>query len=242
MGIYLDHSSNLTIFKTISNDNAHWGIDLDYSNNNTFLNTINNNNGGMGIKLDDSSHNKIIQNEALNNGWDGFLIRNSPSVILSDNVASNHQSYGINLIGSNNCRIKNNTLRFNYIALKLSHSYYNTIEKNNLVHSSRGGIDFWMSGNNEILMNNISKNDYGVFIQGPSSYDNQFYLNEFIINQLNAWDGIGNNHWDNGSIGNYWFDYNGTDINDDGIGDTPYIIPGSSGSQDNYPIWDDGPN
>jgi len=32
----------------------------------------------------------------------------------------------------------------------------------------------------------------------------------------------------------------GRDFDDDGIGDTPYIITGTAGSQDNYPIWDDG--
>ena len=50
------------------------------------------------------------------------------------------------------------------------------------------------------------------------------------------------NHWDNGMIGNYWEDYLGVDANDDGIGDTPYDIPGGEGVQDNFPIWDDGPD
>jgi hypothetical protein len=49
------------------------------------------------------------------------------------------------------------------------------------------------------------------------------------------------NQWDNGTIGNYWDDYNGSDLDDDGIGDTPYIIPGPGGNQDNFPIWDDDP-
>ncbi|MEE9379739.1 MAG: Loki-CTERM sorting domain-containing protein [Candidatus Lokiarchaeia archaeon] len=43
-------------------------------------------------------------------------------------------------------------------------------------------------------------------------------------------------------IGNYWSDYPGKDANDDGIGDTPYTIPGLEISQDNYPIWWDPPN
>jgi nitrous oxidase accessory protein NosD len=33
-----------------------------------------------------------------------------------------------------------------------------------------------------------------------------------------------NNIWDNGEEGNYWDDYSGSDINGDGIGDTPYTI------------------
>ncbi|MBA7537954.1 hypothetical protein ES705_30227 [subsurface metagenome] len=31
-------------------------------------------------------------------------------------------------------------------------------------------------------------------------------------------------------------------MDDDGIGDTPYLIPGPAGSVDLYPIWDDGPS
>jgi hypothetical protein len=44
------------------------------------------------------------------------------------------------------------------------------------------------------------------------------------------------NTWDNGypSGGNNWSDYNGTDSNDDGIGDTPYVI--SVYNTDRYPL------
>jgi hypothetical protein len=56
------------------------------------------------------------------------------------------------------------------------------------------------------------------------------------------------NFWDNGTIGNYWADYNGTDSNGDGIGDSPYIITAVRwdntvggdvsfvAGQDNYPL------
>ena len=66
------------------------------------------------------------------------------------------------------------------------------------------------------------------------------YLN-MIYCQSNTDNGH-NNQWDNGTIGNYWHYYGGVDIDSDGIGDTPYSIPGSAGSIDYFPIWDDGIN
>ena len=49
---------------------------------------------------------------------------------------------------------------------------------------------------------------------------------------INAYDGY-NNSWDDGNYGNYWGDYKGTDSDDDGIGDIPYIL---YGNQDRYPL------
>ena len=52
------------------------------------------------------------------------------------------------------------------------------------------------------------------------------------------------NLWDNGSLGNYWENYNGTDANGDGIGDSPYILRSDPShgildliyGQDNFPL------
>ena len=70
---------------------------------------------------------------------------------------------------------------------------------------------------------------------------NVFYLNKFInsgVGGTNVMDNTpsGYNSWDNGSIGNYWDDYSGEDVNDDGIGDSPYI---SGYADDYYPIYSD---
>ena len=67
------------------------------------------------------------------------------------------------------------------------------------------------------------------------SSSNTFYHNNFINNSQNGLDPSGGNIWDNGSAGNYWDEYRGMDANGDGIGDTPYPIPGNL-SSDVYPL------
>jgi hypothetical protein len=45
---------------------------------------------------------------------------------------------------------------------------------------------------------------------------------------------VSTNFWDNGKEGNHWGDYNGSDVNGNGIGDTPSVI--NENNQDNYPL------
>ena len=75
---------------------------------------------------------------------------------------------------------------------------------------------------------------YGIYM-GQYANGNNIYLNCFN-NILNANDNGTNNHWDNGIKGNYWDDYTGLDTDNNGIGDSPYNITGSSSSQDNFPL------
>src|SRR5450759_1947936 len=60
-----------------------------------------------------------------------------------------------------------------------------------------------------------------------------FYFDDPSYVQASFYGSYSNN-WDNGTIGNYWSDYRGTDSNHDGIGDTPYVI--DSNNKDNYPF------
>jgi parallel beta-helix repeat protein len=95
------------------------------------------------------------------------------------------------------------------------------------------------SSNSVYSANIIENNDYGVRLLGPKEivYGNVFYHNSIIDNeQQTIFEKAKNNanFWDNGIKGNYWSDYNGTDSDGDGIGDTPYII--DENNQDNYPL------
>jgi len=99
---------------------------------------------------------------------------------------------------------------------------------------------------NTITSNYIANNKNGVFFgsNGPSYLpaNIQIYENRFVDNdrQLSGCVCVDYNfseakhYWDNGTVGNFWSDYNGTEVDHTGIGSTPYIIDPLN--MDRYPL------
>ena len=121
----------------------------------------------------------------------------------------------------------------------------NVITGNLIIGNVRGITFESTTSNNRVFGNNIIGNNRGLWIS--ASQNNSIYNNNFDNNTVNVFI-IGEtvititgetvdplmNTFDNGTAGNYWSNYNGTDNNRDGIGDTPYII--DENNRDNYPL------
>lgn len=217
-GVYIYWSDYTTISSNDISNNKDNGILCLSSEYNDILGNTVDLNSGLGIYLNNEcDYNDIIGNTVDSNDEGGIRLYKSDGNTISENVVSNNgdtgEDGGIICFSSNNNDI-----------------YENTINSN-----SDQGIFIEMSQSNDIYKNEVYDNDiYG--INCDSSNNNVIYNNNIYDNSQNGIDD-GTNTWYDSikEQGNYWDDYTGNDNNKDGIGDTPYNVPGD-GNQDKYPL------
>jgi len=207
---------------------------------------------GCGIELEyEASYNNISENIIINSGRGIFLCDTEGNTIYGNTIEENNigiyatpsqlplsrgNRYPTLLSDNDICR---NTIKNNNMGIYISHGWNNNVFENNITNNGYGiymeGSYGW-GGNNNIYRNNIMNNKNGIYITclmaGMSN--NKIYHNNFIGNSDHANDFTDNNKWDNGSVGNYWDDYEGIDEDEDGIGDTPYHI--NSLDKDRFPL------
>jgi len=159
-----------------------------------------------GIFAQQFGGNEISHNRIINNN-DGIHFELSSGNVISDNIISSNNNDGI------------------FLCLSSDLVSGNTITNND------DGIDLFMSSDNVISGNIIYSNNNGIRIDSTRG-DNVIYHNNF--NNINQVKSESTNFWDYDSEGNYWSDYTGTDDDQDGIGETPYII--NENNKDNYPL------
>jgi parallel beta-helix repeat protein len=190
----------------LQGDGNQNGITLRFGNNIT-VNNLQLSSFHIGIVVMGSDNNKILENTITDN-FRGLDFTSSEN----DTVSGNH--------------IANNV---DGIALE---NMYNSIVENTITNNSNFGIHLYGAGFNNIIGNNITNNGRGILVS--ICYNNVISHNNFINNTNHVETDDSNDIWDNGEEGNYWDNYNGTDGDGNGIGDTAYII--NENNQDNYPL------
>jgi parallel beta-helix repeat protein len=240
-GLFLSNCHYNTISENVISGEVHNGVAIEsyYSNDNIiFGNTIHDYSEGMYMLY--CNYTKILENTYYRVGPGMYLTENYYCVIQGNNISDSYGGESILLDTCSYNKISDNFIDGNNaegIMLEAFNNY--NIITNNYITGCLGGII--IGGSHNIVLNNTIASNFGYGIAAYENY-NIISMNVLINNSENAIDIGYHNNWDDGIIGNYWDDYTGVDVDDDGIGDTPYIIPGLAGSQDNFPIWEDGIN
>lgn len=231
-GIYLFQAERNVIANNQINGRAHLdlgergsGIHIWNSNFNNFVgNRITDARDGFYIQ--NASHSLIEGNEAFNIRYGLHYMYADSNVFLHnrfyDNVAGAAIMYSTGIIMRHNLFSRNRGFASFGILFQDCHGL---VADSNVISDNVVGMFFEASTNNRFRHNVIAQNDVGLEIF-QNSIHNIFSENNFIDN-LNPLTIIGKRtetHWSENGHGNYWTQYDGYDLDDDGVGDVPMKI------------------
>jgi len=149
-------------------------------------------------------------------GWPGLTLNNVSGALVSNISFCARFDPGIVLRATSNVTVENSS----FDGLDLS-------------------VDVGGGASASFRWNTFARcNGRGLQLAADAGAGTEVYENTFECGPLSARDGSSAAvSWYNATTrrGNYWDDYNGTDADGDGIGDTPYAVPGGS-HEDQYPL------
>lgn len=200
---------------------------------------------GMGLNFVDCQ-NVTVKNFNIKDFTRGIRFTNSSDCFVNQNILVNNH-IGIEMGYVDNSYSNNNTVTGNFIeenidaGIRLIHGNSNTIY-GNIISANDQGISIWATSDNIIKLNNITDNNKAVYFE--TSGINFIHHNNFVNNTNDWWDygltpwpfqlPFSFSIWDDGKEGNYWDEYNGTDLNRDGVGDVQLEL--YEDNIDRYPL------
>ncbi|MBT5425863.1 MAG: nitrous oxide reductase family maturation protein NosD, partial [Bacteroidetes bacterium] len=209
---------------------------------------LNESDRGNGIHLWNSKHNSLIENK-ISGTRDGIYFSFADSTDITSNIISQVR-YGLHYMYSNVNKFSENIFEENVAGAALMYSkeiyFYrnvfarcrgfraygilyqsmdNSVAEGNLVIDNSRGLYFFNSDRNVFFGNDIVDNDLAIQING-SCEENRIFQNNFMGNLSNVLvdNDRSKTEWTNEGQGNYWSDYEGYDLDGDGIGDIPHKV------------------
>jgi nitrous oxidase accessory protein NosD len=186
---------------------------------------------GVGIAGYNTENVLITRNNIIENGY-GVNIGICRNITISENQVSDNTG-AINLVYYGPYFVFGNKITDNSWGIRFAEACSNaTVYGNNITQNGVGVVllnfpnagDIVVSGVGNTVFGNLFLNNTRQVAKEESNYN---YPNTTRM-------GTDTVSWNNSVIGNYWDDYSGIDENDDGIGDTPYIM--DENNKDNYPL------
>lgn len=204
---------------------------------------------GNGIHLWKSKNNTIAGNYVCG-ARDGMYFSYADQNVISSNRVEQTR-FGIHYMYSHRNQLLANTLTVNSVGAALMFARDCVIENNrafanlrhgillkqvessrfarNVVYGQNRGFFIQQASLDRFEDNLICENDIGLYLSNGSE-KNVFVGNAFVRNTDQIWQPsdevemgrLASNNFYEGHRGNFWSDYTGSDIDANGIGDTPY--------------------
>ena len=183
--------------------------------------------------------NSTISNVNAKNNWDGIYVAHSQNILVSYNNANRNFDYGIKFFNSSHSLAFGNNVDNNgWAGIGLFRSPNSTVDGNE-ANFNTYNLHLVYTNNSVITRNNAQSKPYGYSIAVYYSHNNVIYHNMFVnrllyVETRNWTRFTPRNSWDNSLEGNFWSSYRGVDADQDGIGDTAYVI--GENNADNHPL------
>lgn len=247
-GILLEQVSHVLLEDLRMTDNF-FGIYLAHSSHSTIRNVQLTASGeretssGNGIHLWYSKQITIENNE-IRGHRDGIYFEFVDSSRISNNLSEGNLRYGLHFMFSDDCIYRNNTFRDNGAGVAVMFTdnvimEHNRFEDNwgtaayglllkelrdsRIAHNVfvNNTIGLYSEASNRMLVehNEFRGNGWAIKLMA-NSIDNRFERNNFIANTFDVSTNSRQNY--NHFEGNYWSQYEGYDLDRDGVGDVPY--------------------
>ncbi len=212
-------TQNVTTNITLVSDLTTTGTCFTVTGNNLNLNcnghSITGAGSNNGIYLS-TNYNLTIVNCYISNFTNGILLESSSGHNITRNTIHNNSQFGIRFNTTDNSTITNNNVSNETTAVRIgTNSNNNLIFKNHIIDSE---IGIYLSAGNNTIYNNYFNNT-------NNSNDESGATNYWNTTNQSGTNIIGGSRIG----GNYWSDYNGTDSDGDGFGESDtYNITNSS--------------
>ena len=193
---------------------------------------------GTGTVVLVTADGAALQGFTVRNGSNGIIVSAAENCTISGNLVEDNTNRGILTTKSQNCTVSLNQVvrtRVMY-GLNINSSRNIRLVENAASHNLFDGIGVFSSSDNFIVGNTVNDNRYFGIVVDYLSSNNVVYHNNFWNNSLQVRSSNPTNRWDNGLEGNYWSNYNGTDVTGDGVGEAFFVVDEPTAQRDRFPL------
>ncbi len=191
-----------------------------------------------GIYIDISNHNRLIDNYLHGQRYGIHYMFSQHNEVRGNLTRNNRLGYALmqsrylTVVGNRSVQDQNYAFLLNFIvdselaenvALDTQRGVQPGVPDGHAISGAEGKALFiYNSLFNDIRDNLFARTEIGIHMTAGSE-DNRFHGNAFVGNQTQVkYVAIRQQEWSHEGRGNYWSDYLGWDLGNDGIGDTPY--------------------